>query len=62
VPQRLNLQIRDGLARDVGHGHAEQQRVDVVADHDVALEVGGLLGVVRVEVQRVVFIVIRQKR
>ena len=54
VLQRLDLQVRDGLAGDVRHGHAEQQRVDVVADHDVLAELGGLPRVVRVQVQRVV--------
>jgi hypothetical protein len=54
VPQRLDLQVGDGLAGDVRHGHAEQERVDVVARHHVAAEVGGLPGVVRVQVERMV--------
>jgi hypothetical protein len=53
-PQRLDLEVRDRLAADVGHRHAEQQRVDVVADDDVAPEVGRPLRVVGVQVQRVV--------
>src|SRR4051812_36462082 len=51
VPQRLDLQVGDGLARHVGYRHAEQQRVDVVPDDDVAAEVGALLGVVGIHVQ-----------
>ena len=54
MAQRLHLEVRDRLAGHVRHGHAEQDRVDVVAHHHVALEVRGRLGVVRVEVQRVV--------
>ena len=54
VAQRLDLEVRDRLAGHVRHRHAEQDRVHVVAHHDVALEVGGRLGVVRVEVQRMV--------
>ena len=54
VAQRLDLEVGDGPARDVRHGHAQQQRVDEVADHDVAAELGGGLGVVGVQVQRVV--------
>ncbi len=54
VPQRLDLQVGDRLAGHVGHGHAQQQRVHVVADHDVPAEVGGLTRVVGVQVERVV--------
>src|ERR1022692_1914683 len=54
VPERLDLQVGDGLAGDVWHRHAEQQGVDVVAHHHVPAEVSGLLRVVRVQVQRVV--------
>ncbi|SQD95561.1 hypothetical protein FMEAI12_3240003 [Parafrankia sp. Ea1.12] len=54
VPQRLDLQVGDRLAGNVGDGHPEQQRVDVVPDDHVALELGGVLGVVGVQVQRVV--------
>ena len=36
-----------------GHRHAQQQGVDVVAHDDVLAEVGRLLGVVDVHVQRV---------
>src|SRR5580704_9819203 len=54
VLERLHFQVRDGLARDVRYRHAEQQRIDVVAYHHVPPEVGGLPGVVRVEVERVV--------
>ncbi len=54
MAQRLDLEVGDGLARDVRHRHAEQQRVDVVADDDVLPELGRPLGVVGVEVQRVV--------
>ena len=50
------------LAGDVGDAHAEQDRVDVVADHDVLAELGRLLGVVRVEVGGWWFIVSRQNR
>src|ERR1700712_3612928 len=53
VAERLDLEVRDRLARDVGDRHAEQQRVDVVPDDDVASLLGAL-GVVAVEVQRVV--------
>ena len=53
VAQRLDLEVRDRLSRHVRHGHSQQEGVDVVAHHDVALEVGGLLRVVRVQVQRV---------
>ena len=42
------------LPAHVGHRHAEQQRVDVVADDDVPAEVGRRLRVVGVQVQRVV--------
>ena len=38
VLERLHLEVGDRLARDVGHRHAQQQRVDVVADHHVALK------------------------
>src|SRR6476661_7391922 len=38
VAQRLDLEVGDRLAADVRHGHAQQQRVDVVADDDVLLE------------------------
>src|SRR3954447_14650077 len=38
VPQRLDLQVGDRLAGDIGNAHPEQQRVDVVADHDVLAE------------------------
>src|SRR5664280_2870442 len=38
VAQRLDLEVGQGLAGDVRHRHAQQQRVDVVADHDIALE------------------------
>ena len=54
MAQRLDLEVGDRLAADVRHRHAEQQRVDVVADDDVLAEVGGLLRVVDVQVQRVV--------
>jgi hypothetical protein len=54
VPQRLDLQVGDRLAGDVGHGHAQQQRVDVVADDDVLAEVRRVLRVVHVHVERVV--------
>jgi hypothetical protein len=42
------------LPTDVGDRHAEQDRIHIVADDDVLAELRGLLGVVRVEVQRVV--------
>ena len=51
VAQRLDLEVGDRLPRDVGDAHPEQI---VVADHDVLAELRGLLGVVAVEVQRVV--------
>src|SRR5690625_672885 len=54
VLQRLDLEIRDRLAGDVGHAHAEQQRVDVVADDDVLGELGRLPRVVGIQVWRVV--------
>src|SRR6478735_149081 len=54
VAQRLDLEVGDRLAGDVGHRHAEQQRVDVVADDDVLPELRRSRGVVRVEVERVV--------
>ena len=54
VAQRLDLEVRDRLARDVRHAHAEHERVDEVADDDVAPELRLGLGVVRIGVQRVV--------
>src|SRR4051794_24504572 len=54
VAQGLDLEVGDGLAGHVRDGHAEQDRVDVVADHHVLLELRRRLGVVRVDVQRVV--------
>ncbi len=54
MPEGFDLEVGDGLAGDVRNGHAEQQRVHVVADDDVPFELGGLLGVVRVQVQRMV--------
>src|SRR5450631_562102 len=54
VTQRLHLEVGDGLAGDIRDAHAQQQRVDVVADHHVLPELGGLLGIVRVQVQRMV--------
>src|SRR6516165_9985749 len=51
VLQRFHFQVRDGLAGHVRHRHAEQQRIDVVAHHHVPPEVGGLTGVIRVQVE-----------
>src|SRR4051812_25847421 len=54
VAQRLDLEVGDGFAGDVRYGHAEQDRIDIVAHHYVPLELCRRLGVVRVDVQRVV--------
>src|SRR5882757_6053950 len=54
MAQRLDLQVGDRLARHVRHRHAQQQRVDVVAHHHVPAEVRAVLGVVGVQVERVV--------
>src|SRR6478672_9310498 len=54
VPQRLDLKIRDGHPADVGNRHAQQQRVDVVADHHVPAKIRGLTGIVRIHVKGMV--------
>ena len=36
MDERLDLQVGDARPADVGHAHPEHQRVDEVADHDVA--------------------------
>src|SRR5512140_92332 len=54
VLQRLDLQVGYGLAGDVWHGHAEQQRIDVVAHYHVPAKVRCPLRVVRIDVQRMV--------
>src|SRR5579859_2187277 len=54
VLERVDLEVGDRLARDVGNAHPERQRVDEVADHHVAAELRALLRVVRVGVERVV--------
>ena len=54
VLERLDLEVGDGRPADVGHRHAEHQRVDEVADHHVLLLHRLVLGEPLVGVQRVV--------
>ena len=54
MAQRLDLEVGDGRARDIGHAHAEHQRVDEIADHDVLAVDRLVLGEPLVGVERVV--------
>ena len=54
VLQRLDLEVGDRDAADVGHRHAEHERIDEVAHHDVLAELGLAFGEPRVRVQRMV--------
>ena len=53
MQQRLDLEVGDARAADVGHAHAERERVDQVAHHHVLALHGLVLGEPRVRVQRV---------
>ena len=53
VLERLDLEVGNGRTGDVGHAHAEDQRVDEVADDHVAT-LDRALGEPGVGVQRVV--------
>src|SRR5260221_4734429 len=53
VFEPVDLEVGDRLPRDVGHAHAERQRVNQVADHHVLPELGPFRRVGGVEVERV---------
>ena len=54
MPEGLDLEVGDGLPRNLGDGHAEDDGVNEGADDDVLAELGLLLGVARVDVEGVV--------
>src|SRR6202035_4629338 len=54
MQERLDLEIGDTRAADVGDAHAERERVDEVAHHDILALDGLVLREPRVRVQRMV--------